>query len=171
WESLFADERGDDALDRLIRTMPASGISFVVAHPPEESFPVAAMRRCCNAVMRREGARILQYGATDGYPPLRKAQLGLLQSEALQAREENLLITDGCQQALDLLCKAFLRPGDTVILENPAYPGAVAIFGSSRARCLGVPVRTHAEPGGALGVDVEALEATLAANRVTLIVL
>ncbi len=42
--------------------------------------------------------------------------------------DENLLITDGCQQALDLVCKAFLRPGDTVLLENPAYPGALAIF-------------------------------------------
>jgi 2-aminoadipate transaminase len=58
-----------------------------------------------------------------------------------------------------------------VILENPTYPGAVAIFGGARARCLGVPVQTHPEPGGSLGIDVEALEATLAANRVKLIVL
>src|SRR5438309_3055378 len=78
WESLFADERGDDALDRLIRTMPASGISFFVAHPPEDSFPVTEVRSCCNAVLRREGARILEYGATDGSPPLRKAVLDVL---------------------------------------------------------------------------------------------
>jgi DNA-binding transcriptional MocR family regulator len=70
-----------------------------------------------------------------------------------------------------LISKAFVRPGDSVILENPTYPGAVAIFNGARARCLGVPVRTHAEPGTQLGIDVEALEATLAANRVKLIVL
>jgi 2-aminoadipate transaminase len=64
-----------------------------------------------------------------------------------------------------------VRPGDTVILENPAYPGAMAIFNVARARCLGVPVRTHAEPGTALGIDLEALEATLAANRVKLMLL
>jgi 2-aminoadipate transaminase len=171
WESLFADERGDDALDRLIRTMPPSGISFVVAHPPDESFPVAEMRSCCNAVLRREGARILQYGATDGYPPLRKALLELLRSEGLQVREENLLVTDGCQQALDLICKVFLRPGDAVILENPTYPGTIAALRAARARCLGVPVRTEEGPGTTLGLDLDALEQTLAANRVKLMFL
>ena len=171
WESLFADERGDDALDRLLRAMPASGISFVVAHPPAESFPLAEMRSCCNAVLRREGARILQYGATDGYPPLRKALLELLRTEGLQAREENLLITDGCQQALDLICKAFLRPGDAVILENPTYPGTIALLNAARARCLGVPVRTEDGPGATLGLDLDALEQTLAANRVKLMFL
>jgi 2-aminoadipate transaminase len=171
WESLFADERGDDALDRLIRTMPASGISFVVAHPPEESFPVTEMRSCCNAVLRREGARILQYGATDGYPLLRKAVLDVLRGEGVQAREENLLITDGCQQALDLICKVFLRPGDAVILENPTYPGTIAALRAARARCLGVPVRTEAGPGATLGLDLDTLEQTLAANRVKLMFL
>ena len=171
WESLFADERGDDALDRLLRTMPATGISFVVAHPPEESFPVTEMRSCCNAVLRREGARILQYGATDGYPPLRKAVLEVLRSEGVQAREESLLITDGCQQALDLICKVFLRPGDAVILENPTYPGTVAALRAARARCLGVPVRTEDGPGTTSGLDLDALEQTLAANRVKLMFL
>jgi DNA-binding transcriptional MocR family regulator len=171
WESLFADERGDDALDRLIRTTPASGISFVVARPPEEYFPLAAMRHCCNAVLRREGARILQYGATDGYPPLRKALLELLRSEGVQAREENLLISDGCQQALDLICKVFLRPGDTVVLENPTYPGNIAVLAAARARCLGVPVRTENGPGATPGLDLAALEQTLAANRVKMMML
>jgi 2-aminoadipate transaminase len=171
WESLFADERGDDALDRLVRTIPERGISFVVAHPPEESIPVAEMRSCCNAVFRREGVRILQYCATDGYPPMRKALLDLLRSHGVQAREENLMITDGCQQALDLICKVFLRPGDAVILENPAYPGTIALLASARARCLGVPVRTENGPGAAPGLDLDALEQTLAANRVKLMFL
>jgi 2-aminoadipate transaminase len=129
------------------------------------------MRNCCNAVLRREGARILQYGATDGYPPLRKALLDLLRNDGVQAREENLLITDGCQQALDLICKVFLRPGDTVVLENPTYPGTIAVLAAARARCLGVPVRTDNGSGTTPGLDLAALEQTLAANRVKLMLL
>src|SRR2546428_918437 len=171
WELLFADERGEEALDRLTASAPENALSFVMARPAEEFFPVDELQMCVNAVLRREATEVLRLGPSDGYPPLKQALLELLRHDGITAKDENLLITDGCQQAIDLLCKAFIRPGDSVILENPAYPGAVAIFGSSRARCLGVPVRTHAAPGGALGVDVEALEATLAANRVKLIVL
>jgi 2-aminoadipate transaminase len=171
WESLFADERGEEALSRLVDALPAPGVSFVVARPAEEFFPLEEFRNCSNAVLRREGARILQLGPSDGYPPLKEVLVQLLHGEGLPVRDENLLITDGCQQALDLLSKAFLRPGDAVVLENPTYPGAIAIFAGARVRCLGVPVRTGAEPGGSAGVDLGALEATLAANRVKLIVL
>ncbi len=166
WESLFADERADEALSRLTQAVPAESLSFVMARPAEEFFPVEEFRNCCNTVLRREAAQILQLGPSDGYAPLKEVLVQLLRSEGLQIKDENLLITDGCQQGLDLLCKAFLRPGDAVVLENPTYPGAIAIFAGTRVRCLGVPVRTDAEPG----VDIAALEATLMANRVKLLV-
>ena len=95
----------------------------------------------------------------------------MLRAEGLAVKDENLLITGGCQQALDLLCKAFLRPGDSVLLENPTYPGAIAIFASARVRCLGVPVHTETEPGATPGIDVAALEATLLSNRIKLMIL
>src|ERR1700738_1851283 len=137
----------------------------------QEFCPIDELQVCVNAVLRREATDVLNLGPSDGYAPLKEALLELLEHEGIPARDENLLITDGCQQSLDLISKAFVRAGDAVILENPTYPGAVAIFNGARARCLGVPVRTHAEPGTSLGVDLEALEATLAANRVKLIVL
>src|SRR4030088_3476305 len=142
-----------------------------MARPAQEFFPIEELQVCVNAVLRREATEVLNLGPSDGYAPLKEALLDLLEHDGIPARDENLLITDGCQQSLDLISKAFVRPGDSVILENPTYPGAVAIFGGTRARCLGVPVRTHAEPGTALGIDLEALEATLAANRVKLILL
>jgi DNA-binding transcriptional MocR family regulator len=171
WELLFADERGEEILSRLTASAPDDALSFVMASPADEFFPVEELQICVNAVLRREATDVLNLGPSDGYPPLKEALLDLLLHEGITAKDENLLITDGCQQSLDLISKAFIRPGDSVILENPAYPGAVAIFNGARARCLGVPVRVHPEPGGALGIDVEALEATLAANRVKLIVL
>ena len=115
-----------------------------------------------------------EFGPSDGYPALKQALVGLLRSEGYEVADEHLLITDGCQQALDLLCKAFrARPGETVLIENPAYhPGALAIFTSgSRARILGVPVRTDSGPGTIPGVDVSAIEAVLMQNRVKMIVL
>jgi len=171
WELLFADDRGEETLARLTASAPKSALSFVLARPPAEYFPVEELRNCVSAVLRREAEEVLLLGPSDGYPPLRQEILSLLRHEGLHIKEENLLITDGCQQSLDLICKAFVRPGDSVILENPTYPGAVAIFHSARARALVVPVRSQAEPGTSLGLDVEAMEATLAANRVKLIVL
>jgi DNA-binding transcriptional MocR family regulator len=171
WELLFADERGEEILSRLAANAPEDALSFVMARPAPEFFPVEELQNCVNFALRREGTDVLNLGPSDGYPPLKAALLQMLDSEGIAAKDETLLITDGCQQALDLISKAFVRPGDSVILENPAYPGAMAIFNVARARCLGVPVRTHAEPGTALGIDLEALEATLAANRVKLILL
>jgi len=171
WELLFADERVEEALTRLTASAPENAISFVLARPAQEFFPIDELQVCVNTVLRREATDVLNLGPSDGYAPLKEALLELLQHDAIPARDENLLITDGCQQALDLISKAFVRPGDSVILENPTYPGALAIFHGTRARCLGVPVRTQAEPGTLLGLDLEALEATLAANRVKLIVL
>jgi 2-aminoadipate transaminase len=171
WESLFADERGDEGLSRLTQMAPRSAISFVMARPAPEFFPIEELRKCTNAVWRREGAVILQFGPSDGYPSLKREIVAMLRSEGYSASDENLLITDGCQQALDLICKAFLRAGDTVLIENPAYPGAVAAFGGARARILCAPVRTETGPGQNPGIDVSAVEAVLLQNRVKMIVL
>ncbi|MGH9564025.1 MAG: GntR family transcriptional regulator, partial [Terracidiphilus sp.] len=106
WESLFADERGEDSLSRLMPEVPAGAIAFTVARPPDEFFPVEEFRRCCNAVMRQDGRRVLQLGSTDGYGPLKQGLIQMLGSEGLSVSDEQLLITDGVQQSIDLLCKA-----------------------------------------------------------------
>jgi DNA-binding transcriptional MocR family regulator len=171
WESLFADERGEEALSRLTQATPRGAISFVMARPATEFFPIEDLRNCSNAVWRSEGPEILQFGSSDGYPRLKEVLVSMLRGEGYVAADENLLITDGCQQALDLLCKAFLRPGDTVVIENPTYSGTLAILAGARVRVLGVPVRTESGPGTTPGVDVPAIEAVLMQNRVKMIVL
>jgi 2-aminoadipate transaminase len=167
WESIFADERGDEGLARLMPEVPPDAIAFITARPSEEFFPVEEFRRCCNAVLRNEGRHVLQLGSSDGYEPLKRVLVEFLRADGIHVRGEQLLITDGCQQAIDLVCKAFLRPGDSVALENPAYPGAVAIFAGARVRMLAVGVET--ESGGAVGLDLDALESVLLQNRVKFI--
>ena len=171
WELLFADERSEEILTRLTASAPDDALSFVMARPADEFFPVEELQSCAQAALRREGQEILNLGASDGYAPLKEALLDLLRREGFSIKDDNLLITDGCQQALDIIAKSFVRSGDTVVMENPTYPGAVAVFNGVHARCLGVPVRTHAEPGTPLGIDLEALESALANNRVKLLVL
>jgi 2-aminoadipate transaminase len=171
WELLFADERSEEVLTRLTAAAPLNTLSFVMARPAEEFFPVDELQACCQTVLRREGQEILNLGASDGYAPLKEALIEFLRQDGIPAKDETLLVTDGCQQALDLIAKAFVRSGDTVVLENPTYPGASAVFNGVRAHCVGVPVRTRAEPGSPLGIDLEALESTLANNRVKLLIL
>jgi len=166
WEALFADERGEESLSRMMPEVPPGAIAFTVARPSGEFFPVEDFRRCANAVLGGEGRRILQLGSTDGYEPLKRELIDLFRGEGMNVRPEQLLITDGCQQAIDLVCKAFLRPGDAVALENPGYPGAIAILAGARIRILSVPVQADAARTGHAGLDVDALETVLLQNRV-----
>lgn len=122
WELLFADERGEEILSRLTASAPEDALSFVMARPAADHFPIEELQLCVNAVLRREATDVLNLGSSDGYAPLKEALLDVLRQDGISAKDENLLITDGCQQALDLISKAFVRPGDCVVLENPTYP-------------------------------------------------
>ena len=163
WESLFADERGDDGLGRLLPVVPPGSIGFTSARAAEEFYPVEELRRCTNAVLRTDGRRILQLGSTDGYEPLKLALVEMLREEGLSVRAEQILVTDGCQQAIDLVSRLFLRPGDAVALENPTYPGAISVFTGARVRVLAVPVDAGPER---VGIQLDALESVLMQNRV-----
>src|ERR1700689_3277350 len=158
WEALFADDRGEESLSRMMPEVPPGAIAFTVARPDPAAFPLEEFRRCANDVLRRDGSRILQLGSSDGYEPLKRELIELFRGEGLNVRGEQLLISDGCQQAIDLVCKAFLRPGDSVALENPGYPGAIAIFAGARVRTLAVGVETDPGRTGHVGLDVDAFE-------------
>jgi 2-aminoadipate transaminase len=169
WEALFADERAGDGLSRLMPQVADDTIAFISAKPSEGCFPIDDVRKCANEVLRREGRDILQLGATDGYEPLREVLLRMLAADGIGAKESNLLVTDGCQQSLDLLAKAFLRPGDAVVVENPTYPGALSILSGARVRCLPVAVETSRARQAYAGLDINGVEAALEQNRVKLI--
>ncbi|MFQ5664597.1 MAG: PLP-dependent aminotransferase family protein, partial [Terriglobia bacterium] len=168
WTMLFADAPADDPLDVLVSDALAAAdprlISFTTARPAVELFPVEEFRRATSEVLRREGKSLLQLGPSNGYPRLRDFLRQELRREGIHAGDPELLITNGCQQGLDLIRKVFLRPGDVVAMENPVYPGAIQTFNGGGVRCLGVPV-TEA------GLNLEMLESVMTQQRVRLLLL
>jgi 2-aminoadipate transaminase len=123
------------AIMELIKTAAAGDyISFASGLPDPALFPVDRVREITDEVLARDGRLALQYGPAEGYPPLRELVAGLLRERGLPAGPENVLITNGSQQGLDLAARAFLSPGDGVALENPSYLAAVQAFDSAEAR-------------------------------------
>jgi 2-aminoadipate transaminase len=128
------------AIMELIKTTAGGGyISFASGLPDPTLFPVETLREITDEVLRRDGRAALQYGAAEGYGPLRETVAELLRGRGLKATPENVLITTGSQQALDLVAKALLDPGDRVVIESPSYLAALQAFDSYEARYC--PVR------------------------------
>jgi 2-aminoadipate transaminase len=166
WSGFFPDGNpaSDDPLDSLIRAAGHPGvISFAAAHPPAGAVPVAEFRRACERVLRGGNASsALKPGPPGGYPPLQEWLSTRLGRSGIDARPEEITITNGCQQSLDLLAKAFVAPGQAVVIENPVYPGALMPFRQAGARILALPTAAD-------GPDLAALEAILEGQRVRLI--
>lgn len=114
-------------------------ISFAGGLPAPEVFPVDEVTAVCNRILRNSGPQALQYGATEGYRPLRELLARVLSTENLKLSADNILITTGSQQAIDLLGKIFLDAGDTVLVESPTYLAALQAWKAYEARFAGVP--------------------------------
>lgn len=115
-------------------------ISFAGGIGAEEFYPVDDFRKAIVDVIRHDRHEALGYGDTAGYLPLRATISHILSSQGIRAYPEEVLITSGSQQALVLVASLLLRPGDTVLVESPTYPGAIDIFTSFGAQLIGIPV-------------------------------
>ncbi len=114
-------------------------ISFAGGLPASELFPVGAIARASAEVLAKDGPAALQYGVTEGHAPLRAWVADHLNSTVgIDASPDGILITHGSQQALDLLAKVLLDPGDSVLVEEPAYLGALQAFRAYEANPVGV---------------------------------
>ncbi|MBG9449256.1 aminotransferase [Cytobacillus firmus] len=113
-------------------------ISFAGGLPAPELFPVEALKEVCNAVLNEEGAAALQYSTTEGYIPLRKAICQRMKMAGIDSSFENVLITSGSQQAIDLTGRLFINEGDTIICESPTYLAAINVFKSYNAKFVEV---------------------------------
>ena len=103
-------------------------ISFGGGLPAEESFPVGEMREICNQILEESGVKSMQYAISEGHAGLRNIIVKLMEEKGIHTSPDDILITSGSQQGLDLTAKVFLDEGDTILCESPTYLSAINAF-------------------------------------------
>jgi 2-aminoadipate transaminase len=158
WEAIFPAGAPDRDAQSAIWPDGGDFISFVSSRPDHGIFPADLVSRAASHELKRHGDAILQLGATQGYPPLRDWLTAEMTAAGILGQADDLLVTSGCQQALDLIAKVLVRPGSIVLLEDPVYPGARDLFLAAGAQVRGIGV-------GPAGLSVTELEHELARLR------
>jgi len=127
-------------------------ISFAGGLPAPEVFPVEDLRAAANVIFDTKAKQALQYGTTEGDDGLREELIKFEQKQGVELKKENLLVVSASQQALDIVAKLFLDPGDYVIAGRPTYLGALQAIQSYSAKVLGIPFSEAQD-----GFDMDAL--------------
>ncbi len=166
WELQYA-QRTQTMTSSIIRdllklTQQPDVISFAGGLPAPELFPIREFKEACAYILEHDGARALQYGPTDGYPPLKEFLVEKMQKYGVPAEMENVLITNGSQQALDLIGKVFINRGDVIVTEAPTYLGALQAWNLFGPRYVTVPSDDD-------GMQVDRLEEVLRREKVKFI--
>ena len=143
WAHRYA-QRTKTAKSSIIRellklTQRPEVISFAGGLPAPEIFPVERFREACQQVLTTNPAIALQYGPTEGYRPLRELIVAHMARYGILATVDNILITSGSQQALDLIAKLLINRGDRILVESPTYLGALQAFDLMGAEYVTVP--------------------------------
>jgi len=129
-------------------------ISFAGGLPSPELFPIEEFRSAADAVLTKLGRKALQYSTTEGYPALREMIVRHMARYGIVVTIDNVLITTGSQQALDLVGKVLINPGDKILTEEPTYLGAIQAFTMYGAEYVTVPIDAD-------GMQTERLEEAL----------
>ncbi|WP_082366650.1 PLP-dependent aminotransferase family protein [Paenacidovorax caeni] len=141
----FADRLANvetSAIRELFKLLGKPGIiSFAGGFPDSAMFDVEGIREASERVLREEPGAALQYGATEGYQPLREQLSAFMAAKgALDVAPEGLIVTTGSQQALDLLGKTLISPGDKVIVEGPTFLATIQCFRLYGAQLISAPI-------------------------------
>lgn len=127
------------AIRRMSALIERPGIiSFAPGQPSPETFPVDAFREIADEVIERESAAAFQYILTRGHGPLVEAIRDYARAKGMSATTAETIVTEGSQQALDLVTRVLVDPGDVVLVELPSYIGATSAFRAAQARMVGV---------------------------------
>src|SRR5271165_6990467 len=158
WTSRYAQRTKNiksSAIRELLKfTQNPEIISFAGGLPAPDVFPTERFREACCKVLDTQAAQALQYGASEGYEPLREMIARHTARYGVKAKPENVLITSGSQQALDLIGKLMINSGDRVLVEAPTYLGALQAFNVYSAEYVSVPSDND-------GMQTKHLEASL----------
>ena len=130
-------------------------ISFAGGLPNPISFPVKKVQEATDKILEEDGENVLQYSTTEGYLPMREyISERYLKNSGVVVPPEEILITNGSQQGLDLIGKVFLNKGDVMLMEEPGYLGAIQAFSMFEPEFKTVPIRHD-------GVDTEKLKESI----------
>ncbi|KZT14678.1 aspartate aminotransferase [Acidovorax sp. GW101-3H11] len=159
----FADRLNNvetSAIRELFKLLGKPGIiSFAGGFPDSAMFDVEGIRAASNAALAEEPGAALQYGATEGYNPLREQLAAFMTSKgAKDVAADNLIVTTGSQQALDLLGKTLISPGDKVIVEGPTFLATIQCFRLYGAELISAPIDGN-------GVKTDELEKLIAEHK------
>lgn len=167
-EFVFSDKVKDmkpSAIREIFKSLSDPNvISFAAGNPSPLSFPVDKMKAVADEIFANQPSVAFQYGITEGYPRLREQIKARLKERFNTGTEDDdVIITTGGQQGIDLCAKVLCNEGDTVICENPSFIGALNAFRSYNTNLVGVDLEDD-------GINIEALEAALKANPNTKII-
>lgn len=158
WAKLYSERtsliRSSEIRDLLSVTARPDIISFAGGLPDTRSFPLERMVEATRRVMRREGSAALQYGPSEGHQGLKEIITTLMREDGMDVDTEEILITDGAQQGLELIGKIFIDRDDEIIVEAPSYVGGLQAFSSHQAKIISVALDED-------GLQVDLLEETL----------
>src|SRR5664279_2431331 len=127
------------AIREILKHLQEPGmISFAGGLPAPETFPVNDLKQIVCEILEKDGPDSLQYGTTEGDPLLRQMLVERHNRQGLKIGIENLIITSASQQALDLIAKIFIDPGDYVIMGLPSYLGGINTFSLYGAKLKGI---------------------------------
>ena len=153
------------AIRELFKLLGKPGIiSFAGGFPDPALFDVEGLQISANAVLSNNAGPVLQYGATEGWGPLREQISHFMAGKGATVTPEGLIVTTGSQQALDLIGKTMISPGDKVIVEAPTFLATIQCFRLYGAHLIGAPIDTN-------GVDVDRLEQLIAEHKPKLVYL
>ncbi|BDZ45365.1 hypothetical protein GCM10025866_12740 [Naasia aerilata] len=142
WYDLYADRTSGLSASEVRALFAVASrpevVSLAGGMPYVSALPDSLIRSAFDTVMTERGDTALQYGSGQGVPALRENILAVMGEEGIRASVDDVVTTTGSQQAIDLVAKLFLDPGDVVLAEAPSYVGAIGVFRSYQARTVHV---------------------------------
>ena len=146
--------RSSEIRDLMSLATSPNIISFSGGMPGNELFPLDMIDNVYQSLTEKEKQIAMQYGPTNGLPILLESLSGYLEKKGLPIKKNRLMITTGSLQAINILAKAFVDPGDNILVETPSFIGALSAFRSYEANLISVPLKGN-------GIDIEQLKLKL----------